>query len=285
MVDRRKGDRRDSERREFREQEGRRDSASTPRRLGARRYLLPSLIVVLSLLILLVYRLVVVAPRVTALAVVEETRAQLDPLLSTARLPLLALPGLAEPAPGPLSVDQPLLDPQQRPLVEDLITRLERSAESSPGLVQVHSLVGSSWLLLGRDREARMSYERVLALGSDDQRQHASLALGVLALRASLRQNSVQDRSFAFEHALSYFEGVVKEADGLVLLDGLVNQAVALVLLGRMESANSVLSRLPSVSGGRERQSTLRVWVATGATVSLLMPSEVLPTIKTQGIR
>ena len=107
----------------------------------------------------------------------------------------------------------------------------------------------------------------------------------MLALRASLRQNSVQDRSFAFEHALSYFEGVVKEADGLVLLDGLVNQAVALVLLGRMESANSVLSRLPSVSGGRERQSTLRVWVATGATVSLLMPSEVLPTIKTQGIR
>ena len=93
-----------------------------------------------------------------------------------------------------------------------------------------------------------------------------------------------QDRSFAFEHALSYFEGVVEEAEERVLLDGLVNQSVALVLLGRMESADSVLAMLPNLSGGRERQTTLRLWVATGAAVSLLMPSEVLPTINAQGI-
>ncbi len=284
MSDRRKGDRRDSERREFRELEGRRDPDSSPRRLGARRYLMPSMIVVLSVLLLLVYRVVVVAPHARALAVVEETRTQLGPLMSSARLPLLALPGLAEPGPGPLAVDQPLLDPLQRPLVEGIIARLERSTEDSPGLVQLHSLVASSWLLLGRDRDARMSYEQVLALGGDTQRQHAALALGVLALRNSLRQNSAQDRSFAFEHALSYFEGVVEEAEERVLLDGLVNQSVALVLLGRMESADSVLAMLPNLSGGRERQTTLRLWVATGAAVSLLMPSEVLPTINAQGI-
>ena len=133
MVDRRQSDRRDSERREFRAQEGRRDAASTPRRLGVRRYLLPSLIVILAVVVLLAYRVGVVAPRARALVLAEETQSQLEPLLRTARLPMLAFPGMSDPGPGPLSVDQPLLRPEQRSLVESLVERIEQNSPASTG--------------------------------------------------------------------------------------------------------------------------------------------------------
>ena len=285
MVDRRQADRRDSERREFREQGGRRDPASTPRRLGARRYLLPSLLVTLAVALLLAYRVGVVAPHARALLLAEETESQLEPLLRAARLPMLAFPGMADPGPGPLSVDQPLLRPEQRSVIESLVERIEQNSPSNTGaMVQLHSLKASALLLLGDERDARIAYELVLARGSTEQKQSARLALGVLALRTSLRQASAQDRGFAFEHALSYFDRVVAEADELTLLDGLFNQVVTLVLLGRIEAANAVLARLPDLSGGSDRQVLLRMWMVTGGSVSLLMPSQGLPTIDDQGV-
>ena len=285
MVDRRKADRRDSERREFRAQEGRRDAGSIPRRLGARRYVLPALIVTLAVVVLLAYRIGVVAPRAEALLLAAETQSQLEPLLRAARLPMLAFPGMADPGPGPLSVDQPLLRPEQRSLVQGLVDRIEQnSSVSTVAMVELHSLKARARLLLGDERDARMAYELVLARGSAEQKQDARLALGVLALRTSLRQVSAQDRGFAFEHALSYFDRVVDEADNLMLSDGLFNKVVTLVLLGRMEAANAVLSSLTDLSGGSERQVLLRMWMVTGGSVSLLMPSEGLPTIGEQGV-
>ena len=285
MVDRRKADRRDSERREFRAQEGRRDAGSIPRRLGARRYVLPALIVTLAVVLLLAYRIGVVAPRAEALLLAAETQSQLEPLLRAARLPMLAFPGMADPGPGPLSVDQPLLRPEQRSLVQGLVDRIEQnSSVSTVAMVELYSLKARARLLLGDERDARMAYELVLARGSAEQKQDARLALGVLALRTSLRQVSAQDRGFAFEHALSYFDRVVDKADNLMLSDGLFNKVVTLVLLGRMEAANAVLSSLTDLSGGSERQVLLRMWMVTGGSVSLLMPSEGLPTIGEQGV-
>ena len=284
MTDRRSDDRRDSERREFREQEGRRDPSARPRRLGSRRYLAPLVVVGLIVAILFAYRVAVVAPRIRASAAVEDTRLQLQPLLSSARLSLLALPGLGEPGPGPLAVDQRLLDPNKRALVVGLIERLQASIDDSAVLVQGNSVVASAHLLLGDERAARIAYELVLARGDELQRQQASLSLGVLAVRSALRQDSSQDRMFAFEHALSYFERVVDQAEGLFLLDALFNQGVTLVLLGHTEAAERVLARLPTLSGGRQRQTSLRLWVATGAAVSLLLPSEGLPTIDAQEV-
>jgi len=279
MVDRREGDRRDSERREFREQEGRRDPQSAPRRLGLRRYLLPVVLLLLSIVVILGYRIFVVAPRNLASDAADDAWTALEPVMSDLHFPLLAYPSIGAPGPGPLAGDRLRLDDSEELLVRALVARLEGVAARAPGVAEVNMLIATGRLVLGDARKSRLSWESVLAGGDSLQRERALLGLGVLALRTGCRQVSQQDRGFASEHALSYFARLAEDRDAVFLSEALFNQAVTLVVLGRLEAAEAVLARLAQRRGQGPSHALLRHWIDTGATVSLLPPAEGLPTI------
>ncbi|MBJ95428.1 MAG: hypothetical protein CMP23_13275 [Rickettsiales bacterium] len=199
--------------------------------------------------------------------------------MQRARLSLLAQPGLGEPGAGPLAADQVLVRGEDRRAVVALADRLEQQVLSSRVLPAAMELLGLAHLLLGDEYAARSAFEQLQARGTQAQCHRAQLSLGVLAIRNSLRQPSPEDRRFALQHALSYFAPLAAQLQTPLLADALFNQAVTLTLLGRTESARGVTKRLAELEGGSLRQARLREWVATGAAVSLLLPSEGLPTI------
>ena len=61
-----------------------------------------------------------------------------------------------------------------------------------------------------------------------------------------------------------------------------VNQAVTLVVLGRLDAAEVAMARLERHSGQQAPYRLLRDWVEGGAPVSFLPPDPPLPTIKSQ---
>jgi len=279
MVDRRHGDRRDSERREFREQEGRRDGQGSPRRLGLRRFLGPSLLLLSSVAILFGCHVAVVAPRALAVDGARDSWVVLEPVMAGLQLPLLAYPSMGGPAPGPLSASPLVLDDSEQSAVRAVLTRLEALARRSPRVVDVQVPIATGRLLLGEERESRLAWESVLAGGDPLQRERALLGLGVVALRTSCRQGSQSDRGFAFEHALSYFSRLAVDPDAVLLTDALFNQAVALVALGRLDAAEVVIARLSERAAPEGRAALLRQWIESGAALSLLLPELGLPTI------
>ncbi len=280
MDDRREGERRESERREHREQEGRRDDAAGPRRLGRRRYILPAALLLLAIVVLLGYRIAVVAPRALAAAAADAAWMVVEPVMARLQLPLVALPKMAGPGAGPLAPVQPPLDGSEQSMLQALLERLEAVARRSPQVVDVQAAVATVRLLLGDERGARMAWESVLSSGDSEQRQHALLGLGVIALRTSCRLGSQQDRGFSFEHALSYFLQLTERADSLLLPEALFNQAVTLVALGRIDAAEVAMARLERHSDQEVPYRLLRDWLEAGAPVSFLPPNPPLPTIK-----
>jgi len=282
MDNRREGERRETERREHRGQEGRRDEAAGPRRLGRRRYLLPLALLLLAIAVLGGYRLFVVGPRTIAVAAADDAWMVVEPLMARLQLPLVAVPKMGAPGPGPLAPGPPGLDPSEQSMLQTLLERLESVARRSPGVAEVGATVATLRLLLGDERGARMAWESVLSGGDSHQRQRALLGLGVIALRTSCRQRSQQDRGFAFEHALSYFRQLTERSDSLLLPEALFNEAVTLVVLGRLDAAETAMSRLERHSGQELQYRLLKDWIEVGAPVSFLPPDSQLPTINSQ---
>ena len=225
--DRRRGDRRDDERRTFREEEGRRDPERN-RRQGLRRFVLPMLLVALPLVLLFAWRTAFVAPRWAAEVRCADAGQRIAPILAQVRLPMLALVGSGEPAPGEPDDPLPELAPRDRAVLQEVNNELTPSLLAAPTVAAVPGHLAVAHLLQGRELQARRSWETELARGAGDELYAARVGLAVLAIRAGLRADDAGDRAFALEEALRHLDrvpGGVPEAaaadfDRAVALDG-----------------------------------------------------------------
>jgi hypothetical protein len=238
MPERRNEERRGDERRLFRQQRGRR--GERPLRRGSRRRR-RRLLVLLTLLALASFalRVSVVAPRRAAAAQAAEGRDRVADLLRRLNPPTLALLGAGAPASLPPPVGPLVTDPADVAMLEELEADLAGPLRRFPGELILAEVLGPTRLLLGRDGDARTAWETLLAQGDGDQRAEARLGLGVVALRAGLREAAPQDRAFAFDHALWRLDAVPADADGWPAAR--FDRAVALIELGRLDAARQLI--------------------------------------------
>jgi hypothetical protein len=260
-ADRRRNERRDAERREYRSEAGRREEQAGNRR-GARRRRLRLLALAALLLIAVVgWRSACVAPRRAAISEARQAGITVAAALGRARLPMLALAGSAPPVAGDPAAEPLLLLDADRASLESLERRLSPALDVAPGVAEVPRCLAPARFLLGREREARLAWEAVLAApeADADARAEACVGLGVVALRAALRTGDREDRRFALDHALSQWARV--PAGGRGDVEARFGEAVALLLLERPEEARRALDELMARPEAREHADVLRPWL------------------------
>jgi hypothetical protein len=253
MEDRRQGERRADERREFRREGGRRDPES-PRRRSRLRFLFPIAILALTLGAGLAFRTAVVAPRRSASVKGVDASGRIAPLLAATSLPMLAYPGAGLPAPGEPDGPLPEAAPEAIATLAELDEALSPALRAAPTVGSVPLALGRARLLLGEERRARLAWEAALAAAEGVGEAEARIGLGLVDLRAGLRAEGEQDRSFALERALRAFERAAEDPD--LQVDAGWNRSVALALLGRTEEAHALASGLAHPS-----RSTLLEWL------------------------
>jgi hypothetical protein len=200
--DRRQEERRGDERREFRAEVGRRDDV--PERRGRpRRRLLGAILVGGVLVAVFGWRSIVVGPTRLANAESAQARIVVEDILMDIRLPLLAAPAFGDPVagdPGALDLAELLTSPQRAEL-ERLDRRLAPAMEAAPRVPGVPEVLAPIRFLMGRERDARLTWEALLRTGDERQVGRARIGLAVVAIRAGLRAVEEQDAQFAFDHA------------------------------------------------------------------------------------
>ena len=212
MEERRQGSRREGERREFRRDEGRRASEDGGRRRSLGRYLLPTLLFALPLVLGGIYRWEVVEPRNQQEALAGEVGVAVRSVLSETSLPGLEFPGASES----LSVSpwsERIRLPEHRR--SDFAHACSRLPEALDVIREVPSLGRAGAicaLLLGEHSLARDRWERVVAHGRPEQAAEAELGLALLALREGLLAPEVQDRAFSWDRAGALLERAKRDA-------------------------------------------------------------------------
>lgn len=230
--DRRTTERRGPHRRRFRPAGGRR--SGRPRR-GTSRFL-PLVIVALVLAVAGLWRAFELAPRARARAAAERAAPTLLPLLRDQGLTLLAHPLLGPPRGGALEPTPEPIDPAVAEALDKATEGLAEIWLAAPPEAEGARLLAPTWLLLGKERLARRAWERLLVVGSPEQRDAARVGLAVVSIRVALRHRG-EDARFALEHALDHLRRVPMSSPhfGHALFDS----AVALSLLGRAEEATA----------------------------------------------
>jgi hypothetical protein len=238
MSERRQDDRRGDERREFRQQDGRRSERPPRRGSRTRRRRLLFLVVVLALAGFAL-RVAVVAPRRAAAARAVGGQTSLEQILLDLHPATVSLPDAAMPTPDEPVVGPVVTDPEHQAILSQLEADLAEPHRRFPGELVVADVLGTARLLLGKDVDARHAWEVLWAQGDPEQQQSARLGLGLVALRAGLAATAVQDRGFAFEHALWHLDAI--DADFAEYDVARHNRAIVLVELARYDEAREAI--------------------------------------------
>lgn len=247
--EKRADDRRRTERRRFRSEPGRRDPSAKPRRKGDRRRPRLSRFFVLLLLLTLggfAYRAVVVAPARGARVEADSVGKVADKVLRGLSLPLLAAPAFGPPREGD-PVEGPGISTEARGSFEALAERLESASSSAPREVAPYLWEGPIRLALGDERGARIAWQQVLALGSEEEQEAARVGIAVVQIRVGLRSVGEQDRRFALEAALHMLGPV--ERGSVHWPHRLVAEALAQLAMEDDDAADAVLAEMLNARG------------------------------------